>query len=284
MEKPGVFGALVCSFYSRDLYRGVARDWRGKSFLYLLLLLAICCIPWVIWAYVGLSGFVAEDAPKMVGQLPRITITGGKVSTDAEEPYYMKDPDTGKVFAIIDTTGQVTSLDGTDAFALLTQDRFFVKSDNKIEAHDLSGVESFVVDQDLVNGWLGWLAAWGPIVALPFLLLGSYIYRILQALIYAAIGLLFNQIAGASLSYPAILAVAMVAVTPAVVLKTSLGAIDVDLPLSLFLHFAVAMGYLYFAVNANAGPDTAGTGGDAAPGPDEYPPYGADTAPPGGYA
>ncbi len=280
MKQPTVFHPLVFSFYSRDLYREVARDWRGRSWLYLLVLLAICCIPSVIKIHVGLSSFVEEDAPKYVGQMPTVTITDGKVSIDADEPYYIKDPDTGKVLAIIDTTGQVTSLDGTDAIALLTQDRLFVKRDgNKTEIHDLSGVEALTIDQDWLNLWLGRIAAWGATIALPFLLLGSYVYRILQALLYAAIGLLLNHVAGARLRYPAILAVAMVAVTPAVVLKTLIGTVGVHPPLAWLIYFAIAMGYLYFGIRSSgvpAAPD-AGTGGT-----DANSPYGVDTAYPFG--
>jgi hypothetical protein len=280
VKQSTIFHPLVFSFFSRDLYCEVARDWRGRSWLYLLVLLAICCIPTGIWMHVGLSNFAEEDAPKIIGQMPTVTITDGKVSIDADEPYHIKDPDTGKVLAIIDTTGQVTSLDGTDAVALLTGDRLFVKKDgNKTEIHDLSGVEAFSFDQDWLNLWLGRIAAWGATIAFPFLLLGSYVYRGVQALLYAAIGLFLNHVADAKLRFPAILSVAMVAVTPAVVLKTLIGTVGVDLPQAWLVYFAVAMGYLYFGIQAGgapADPDT-GTGG-----PDAHPQYGTDTAYPSG--
>lgn len=255
MEKPTVFHALAFSFFSRDLYREVARNWRWQSFLYLLMLLAICWIPRVISGYVSLSTFAKEDAPKILRQIPRITITDGKVSTDADEPHYITDPDTGKVLAIIDTTGQVASLAGTDAEILVMQDRLIVrKSEHETRVYDLSTVESFSIDRDKAEAWLRTLVAWGPILVFPFLVLGSYVYRTVQALIYAVLGLLLNFIAGASLGYPAILRVAMVAVTPAVVLKTLLSVTGIDLPLAWLASFAVAMGYLYFGIRAGGPP------------------------------
>ena len=255
MKKPTIFHALIFSFGSRDLYREVARNWRGMSFLYLLVMLAVCWIPGIITAYVGLSHFVKEEAPKLVAQVPAITISHGKVSTDADEPCHIRDPETGKVIAIIDTTGQVTSLDETDALALLTQDRLLIKKEHETTVYDLSTVESFSVDGPTIDVWLGRIVVWGPIVAFPFLLLGSYVYRIVQAFIYAVIGLLVKAIAGASLGYPAILSMAMVAVTPAVALKTFMGIVGVDLPFAWLLYFAVAMGYLYFAISSCSTPE-----------------------------
>ena len=51
-----------------------------------------------------ISDFVATSAREFVVQLPTITIFHGELSIDEEEPYFIKDPETGEVFAIIDTT------------------------------------------------------------------------------------------------------------------------------------------------------------------------------------
>jgi hypothetical protein len=228
----------------------------------------------------GLSSFAEEDAPAILRQMPGITITGGVVSTDAEEPYYITEPDTGKVIAIIDTTGEWTSLEGTDAGILLTRDKVIVKKNTgNTEVHDLSQVESFSMDREWLESWLGTVVTWGPILAFPFAVIGSYVYRIVQALIYALIGLLLRSIAGASLEYPAILRIAMVAVTPAVVLKTFMGVVGVELPVGWLIYFAVAMGYLYFGISATCAPDAPEPGAGR---PDGQNPYGPDAATPGG--
>lgn len=95
-----------------------------------------------------------------------------------------------------------------------------------------------------------WAAAWGPIILFPFMLIGIYIYRTLQALLYAAIGLVFNSSAGTSLEFPAILSLSMVAVTPALVLSAFLGVLGVELPYGWLMYFALAMVCLFFAIKA----------------------------------
>jgi ABC-type Fe3+-siderophore transport system permease subunit len=90
----------------------------------------------------------------------------------------------------------------------------------------------------------------------PVALAGSYVYRILQALAYACIGLLFANLLKAPLEYPELLRLASVAVTPAVVADTLRGVAGFPSSFTwLFLCFLLAMGYLLFAVRVNSPAD-----------------------------
>ncbi len=119
MKKFSIIHIPVLSFFSKELYIDVGQNWKGVNFLYLLLLLAVCLIPTMIKIHADVTDFVNNEAPVIVNQVPEIAITDGQVSIKETQPYYIKDPDSDKILAIIDTTGQIESLENTDALCLL---------------------------------------------------------------------------------------------------------------------------------------------------------------------
>jgi hypothetical protein len=88
------------------------------------------------------------------------------------------------------------------------------------------------------------------IILYPIALLSSYVYRIIQALIFAALGLLFASFCKVSLSYAALLRLAIVAMTPCMIIKTAFGLAGVHFPYAGLLYLLVTLAYLCFAVYA----------------------------------
>ena len=252
MRRYSIFHVPVLSFFSKKLYIDVARNWKGINFSYLLLLLAICWIPTMIQMHVGLADFVNNEAPALVNQVPEITITDGRVSIEETQPYYIKDPDSDEPLAIIDTTGQVESLEDSDAVCLLTKTKImWKKNEFETQTVDLSKVKHFILNSERITGWLHIGRKFLVVVIYPFALLGSYAYRIVQALIYAAIGLLFASLCKTALSYAALIRLAVVAVTPCIIVSTIRGLTDTSIP--AFLYLVAALVYLFFAVKSISG-------------------------------
>ncbi len=252
MRRYSIFHVPALSFFSKELYIDVGQNWKGVNFLYLLLLLAVCLIPRTINLHRGISNFVNNEAPAIVNQVPEITITDGQVSIKETQPYYIKDPDSDELLAIIDTTGQIESIEDTDAFCLLTGNKVIIKK-SKFEnrTYDLSNVKAFAVDSERITGWLHIGRKFLAVVLYPFALLSSYVYRIVQVLIYAAIGLLFASFCKTTLSYAALIRLSVVAVTPCIIVGTILGLADTSIP--YFLYLVAALVYLFFAVKSISG-------------------------------
>src|SRR5512135_2968335 len=104
MKQYTIIHPLYMSFYSKSLYREVAREWSNRfCFLYLLSLIALCWIPGMIRLDSDIAGYIDNDAPKYVRQLPTIKIAGGQASITEPQPYTIKDPDNGDPVMIIDT-------------------------------------------------------------------------------------------------------------------------------------------------------------------------------------
>jgi hypothetical protein len=249
-----IFHVPVLAFFSRALYRDVALNWKGTAFGYLLLLLALCWIPGIVILHRGVAEFVDLEAPKLVSQLPEITITNGELSIDEPEPYTISDPDTGEVVVVFDTTGTITSLEEAEALGLVTRTQVtFQKNAFETRTFNFSEVDSFVLTQDRIYGWLDAGKRFAAPVLYPLCVLGAFVYRVLQALLYAAIGLLIARILKAERSYDELLRLAVVAVTPAILVATLLDGASITLPFGGLWYFLATMGYLAFGIKA-AGP------------------------------
>jgi hypothetical protein len=256
MKEYSIFHPLLFSFFSRSLYRDVARNWKGLGFLYLLLLLALAWIPATLTLHRSVGAVVNAFGPMVLEQVPPITITDGEVSTPVPQPHVIQFPGTGKPLIIIDTTGQITSLDSQEASVLVTKRQVAVRqNERETRIYDLSAVKSFTLDRQKLEAWGRVLRKWMAIALYPFLLVGSFVYRIAQVLIYGAIGRIFARIEKADLEYSDLVRLASVSITPAVLLDTLRGVLAVPTSfLWWFVCFAVAVATLFLAVRFSASP------------------------------
>jgi hypothetical protein len=251
MKKFSIIHIPLLSFFSRELYRDVGLNWKGVGFGYLFLLLAICTVPGMFKFQKGLSTFIDEQLPQFVKQVPKITIEKGEVHIDEPQPYYITVPDSNKIVAIIDTTGQIRSLDNTDAFVLLTKTKLLSRqSKSEVRTYNLTNLQHFVLEQSTVMKWLDIGKKLLVPMLYPFVLLGSFIFRIIQSLVYAAIGLVFAGWCKTKLSYPALLRLAVTAVTPCIIVRTVFEYASVKLPLVGLWFFLAAMGLLFYGIKA----------------------------------
>lgn len=252
MRRYSTIHALYMSFFSKEFYRDVGGNWRGISFLYLFLILALSWIPMMFKLQAGLNDFIVDEAPKIIKQVPKIRIIKGEVKTDAEMPYFIRDTD-GKPLIAIDTTGSMNSLDGAEYKALLTKTKFIMKKSSiETRTFEISQLDDITIDQGLLYDWADAIRQWAIIFLYPFALLFSYIYRLIQALLYALIGIIFVKSLNAGLKYNALVSLAMVSMTPVIIINAVYNYIDVDIPFWFLICFFISMGYLYFGVKANA--------------------------------
>lgn len=267
VRRYSILQALPLSFFSRGLYRDVARSWRGIGLAYLLLVVALLTLVIVVRMQVGLDGWVRRQARDVADQVPTIVIRHQVVRVDAAMPCIIRDRRTGAAFAIVDTTGQVVSLDGQQARVLLTRDHLLLrKSAAETRVFDLSRIEDFTLDAARARRWLGLFATWASPVAAPFVFVGLLCVRLVQQLVLAGIGLLVGSLARVGLDFAAHMRLAAVALTPALVLEPVLELLHARPPGWGLLWSAIALGYLVWAVLANrAGPAEAATGPPAAP-------------------
>jgi len=251
MRRHSILQAPALAFYSWDFYREVAETWRGTSFAYLLLLLAVCWLPTGCQVQNGWAKMVDEQSPRFVEQIPPIVIKDGIVSVDAKQPCYITDPDTKKVLAIIDTTGQVAPLDRTGALVFIGKDQVVVKKGaNETRVYSLSGIEELHFDRDIARLWLGrskYVA--GPFVYL-MMLAGSYLFRVVEVLGLACLGMVFSRDVTPRPGFGALLGISVLAVAPSIIVGTVLDLAKASLPKSWLVFLAISIGYLLYGLAA----------------------------------
>jgi hypothetical protein len=251
------FGALWQSFFSRSLYIDVAKRWRGAAFLYLLLIVILGWLPELAKRQMSLERLRGEWADGLIRQVPAISITDGIASADVETPYFIRDPKDGKVLAIIDFTRQYTNLDNTSAVVLLTRKHVICKKSRlETRTYNLSAVKHFAIDQTRARRWVYLFLTWIVVLTAPLVIALSYGFRIGQALIYAALGMVFANSFHVQLTYSTLLRIACVALTPVVIFTT----VTALLPMfrafpwlgGWLIHLVIAVLYIRFAVKACA--------------------------------
>ena len=263
MKRFSILHPLYMSFYSSELYQDVGGNWKGAGLGYLFLVMALLQLPMAAKIHVSFSRWVATGASEVVDKVPQITINHGEVSTNVPTPYYIPQPadpanrlgKTSEYLAVIDLTGQYKSLEDVDSSILLTKHSLIVRNrPAETRTYDLSGVESFSVDSARIHGWLNSSRYFVAPGFYGFVLLFSFLYRVIQVALYAAVGIAFARSLNAALEYPALMRLAAVAVTPAMILNEVVDLTQTHIPLWSLICLGMAMGYLYFGVKANTGP------------------------------
>ena len=247
--------AAFLSFYSRPFYRHVAVGWRGVAYVYLLLVLAACWLPFLVEVYGNWSRFMSTQAKDLLEQIPAVSVLNGSVSADVPQPHFIRSRETEKVLLILDTTGQIQSLKNVDAQILVTRTQFMVKKGaRETRIYDLSAIQHFTIDRDRVGNWLKLASVWGPPALYVFLVVLSFAYRLLQSLLLGLVALVVRQSLGSSINYVGALSVALVAATPAVIAKTVLDILGLVFPFRELLILAVAFGYLCLGLRSTVMP------------------------------
>ncbi|MEW5747037.1 MAG: DUF1189 family protein [Nitrospirota bacterium] len=253
MRNYTIIHPLFLSFFSRALYRDVARNWKGWGVAYLLLLLSLFWIPETLKIQKDLSAFLAGSAPHYVEQVPTITITNGQASTKETTPLFIYQRDGTTPFAIIDTTGTTSSLGNSPAVLLLTRTALIARNGlSETRTFDLAGIDELVVDKRTVYQWIEWLKAWLPLMLFPFALFFSFLFHLFQTFFAASIGALFARLFGVTLDFRTLVRLAAVSFTPAVLLQIAHVVLDISFPYKSLFSFLIALGYLYYAVGANS--------------------------------
>lgn len=260
MRRYGIIHAPVLAFYSRKFYRDVGTQWGGLPFLYLLLLLAACWLPFLVTTNATVRGHTALITPAVLSQVPEITIAHGEASADVAQPHRIIDPASGGALFVIDTTGAVTTLEETGALGLLTRRSlaFRISRTDGGRAISLKRLGSLTVTRQTAARWLGIIRNAAAPVLYLVALAGSFAFRMVQAVAYAVIALLFARSLGVSLPFRTLVGLSAMAITPVIIAGTLARLAGIRFPYDGVVYFAGAVAYLLLAVKAMAGAETSG--------------------------
>jgi hypothetical protein len=254
MEKTFPFWqAPYLAFFSQPFYRAVAWRWRGLALTYLLVLLVVMWLPNVLRLNNTLETFRKSDLPPILEQVPKLEIQQGEVKADVRMPYRIIDPKTKETLVVIDTNATEDDFDRLNTAVLITKNQLISNRNSFNRSFNLSDLEGVSVDKDSLERFIDGGIAWIRTFAYPILVINSWGYRFMQALIFGVIGLIIVNSVQAKLPYAAVVRLSVIALTPVIILRTLFDFFGVSVPFWWLLAFAITMVYLYQAIKANQG-------------------------------
>ncbi|HMK43820.1 MAG TPA: DUF1189 family protein [Dissulfurispiraceae bacterium] len=250
MKKFGLTDPLYLSFYSKAVYRDVVRYWKGAGLFYLFSLVALCTISGMVKLDGQLTSFVGGEAPAYVKQLPTLTISKGRLSLPENRPYFINDPESGQTVAVIDTSGQIPTLDQTQARILVTSTQLIMKTSAEPLVLQLSQLEDAVLDHQKIFALLDFLSDWLAILFYPIALIMNFLYRLAQLLIFSLLAVSCARLMKLALGFKAIMRLTAIALTPMIVMNTLASFFGLGMPFEWALYISLAAGYILFGVRA----------------------------------
>lgn len=250
-RQSGYFKTIIKSFYSGQAYRDVALHWSGEIIVYLILVVAISWGLLTIGIQKQVNIVYGVVASKYLPQVPELSIKNGELKTPEDRPYLITDEDNKSVVAIIDTSGKYKSLENSHAGFLLTKNALFYQSDSKLgKSHQFDSDLNLEIHPVQINKTLDVFIKWSWLLFFPILVLGSLLYRIIEAALYAIIGEIFAHIVRAPLTYGQLFKLSILAMTPAILVSTVLDWFSFSFNHLWLFYFVLSMVYLFFGIRA----------------------------------
>ncbi|MDA8104571.1 MAG: DUF1189 domain-containing protein [Nitrospiraceae bacterium] len=251
MQRFTIIHPLYMSFFSKALYRDVGRNWKGHGFVYLFALVAFCMIPFVLITQSAISDFLNNEAPKIIRQMPDVTINKGKLSIDRPEPYFVRDEKTGEPLILFDADDKADLKERAKVPILVLRSEIIVRGEGGQVRHlALSDVDGFHSDRRLLYDWLDALDESMAMVLYPFAVAFSLIFRVLEVVVFAAAGRVFAKSLNARLTYPALMRLSAVALTPPMMVGAVFNVTGVAVPFWWIAGIPITLAFLYYGIRA----------------------------------
>lgn len=258
--------AMYMAFYSRKLYIDVYKRWQGAGIVYLFLLITVLTIPYSVNLVSGFNRYFDEDIIKPLSSLPLLYIQNGEVQFDKPMPYFIKNAQ-GDVVALIDTTGQVDTIDNRypHLVFLLSKNKLLFRApafhsylnlaevlpDASVYTQEFSkeGNEVFSAKQWLESAHISSLKRLGEVLIYPFVLSTFFGAFIAPLVFMALLGQLFSlAVYKFKMQLKDACRLLMVASTPQMVLFFACLTAQITLPIASFIYIAVLASYFSYAV------------------------------------
>ena len=252
-RKYSFWQALGLSFFSKDLYDDVGRNWKGTAYGTLFLTMILISVP----RAANYQREVSADLPGFVKQIPDFQIEKGVFSSSVTQPYQYQVQNSE---IVIDTTGKINSLDQVPNIAKLDNvilvnktkhmDRRKRLGISMDRTYDFSRYPSFFVNQEKLTHWSDVIIRWTGVIFFLFIALFGFLFEAVVVLIYGLIGTAVSEMLDKSLDFKVALRLAVVSHIPALLATTLLIFFGIRGAWVLILGFLFTLPYLYFAVSS----------------------------------
>jgi hypothetical protein len=230
----------VNSVANVDFYKKISGQSVGRSFLYICYLGGLFAFACTIAVKIYVGPAVDETFKWLESSVPPLTLSAGKVTSTQTEPVKLQHPTIPEVAMVIDTlrVDPVTPqlMEEQKVMGYLTSNAFYLRDQRgKVEIHDLSKWPAEAKPVQIDAPFFRSASIVMSRVLYPAALIVTFFvflaWKGTATMLYSLAALAANSISHASLSYPALLNIAVYAQTLAIGVQT----------LALFLPFRLPM-------------------------------------------
>jgi len=242
-KKLGIITGFINSF-SPSSYGKIVKQKFGRSFLYLSILILVISVLLSVKFTSTLAQLSGEFVDKAGEEISEIRITNGVVSVPVDQPYIYK---VENYAFIIDTTGEVVSLDDYEAGLLLTKNALLSKNNARTQSYDLSQVASLYITPELLKEWMKKSGKVVFPIIMVLLVISFLIAKFIQIFLFSLISMLANNLKKKNLSYSQLLNIGLYALTLPTVLAVIVILFNFGFPL-----FSLIYSLLYILILVTA--------------------------------
>lgn len=227
-KSPPTVLAPVLAFYDRRMYRAVAGSWRGLAVLYTL---AVTALSWAVLMPASLpvvEGRFGEFVDNFERSFPDFTVIGGEFRSDAPQPFAITDSG-GRVVLIIDESvhgGATPDWKGGPVF-FVGRDGIFYGDSSRMSRLDMGDIPD-MDKRGAVKALRSITSQTWTIGAaiFPLLVAGSLLLRLMLTFVWSLFAVGVGKAGNREFDFAGAFRVAAVASTPALLLSTAGGAMD----------------------------------------------------------
>ncbi|HEX9103096.1 MAG TPA: DUF1189 family protein [Polyangia bacterium] len=235
-------GALSRVSFDLGVFANVARQRLRRTFVYLVLLVAISTAATTVVWMMRLREAVRLVEPHL-DEIPTITIRNGQASADVEQPWVKRlgsDDQGHDLVVIIDTTGARDGFGRNEVGVFLKRTELLVKqASEELRVIPLSRFPDTTVGPDIVRGWIQTAMRRAPFYIGAFLGVWYLFAKSMQALLLVLAAL----IGARAMRFGQLFTVAVYALTPAVILDSVVPFAKVHVPAFWVIYLALGVVY-----------------------------------------
>ncbi|MCB1784555.1 MAG: DUF1189 family protein [Alphaproteobacteria bacterium] len=240
-------------------------DRYGTGILILLVTVLVLTVPLVWQPYAMFRDFVDNKADQIIEKIPVVHFEDGQaryVGNIKEPVLYRIDE---KTYIVVDTRDNYFqdfdelkrdySSIPADASApvFVTRDYGIIEKSayetRRFDFREFKDVDPFTLDSGFYFGLLDKIDQYFLMVAYPLFAIFIFIGRLIYALCFSLVGMLFSKMAGAELGYKTILRLSILAMIPMMVVKTVFFYTGTVIPWSFLLYLLVSSVILFLFVS-----------------------------------
>lgn len=250
---------LYLSFYSRDFYRDVAHNWHRTAYVFLILLAFLITLRITFLLEHNLGDVYRNHAPGYLPQLPEIIIEDGVARTKEEIVWPIYEPKTGHLVGVIDTTREQADPDIVShvLFYLSSHEFAYRRSAEDVRVFKLKRLPDMTLNRHKARVYLSFVSNWLTWVLFLPLWLVAYIIKLVQATVLGMISALACRLFGITMALPGLIAMAIVATTPVVLVEFLISLQRTNFVISWWVSTLFALGFLIYGIRANLQPQPA---------------------------